>query len=185
MVSALPIDPDGVTMPAAVAVQMATTELRYGRASLQNAYGSNLLDLAMPFRAEYWMNGWQLNVADACTGDITLLPSGAANAVTLALAPVAPAGWRTCVWDSSAPGLRGVGCAPAAPVGRRYLEGATPALVPAFAGNFNLWLRASGVGNVGGVVVTPTVPVWLGVVPAARATFGVYNTPVIYRREVY
>jgi hypothetical protein len=184
VVNALPVDPDGVTMPAAVAVA-AATELRYGRASLANAHGSNLLDLAVPFKTEYWLNGWRLNTADTCTGDTTLL-AGAANAVTVALTTVAPAVWATCVWDAlPAPGLSGAGCATAAPVGRRYLEGATPVLVPPFAGNFNLWLRAPGVGNSGGVIVTPTVPAWLGVVPAARATFGTYSTPVIYRREVY
>lgn len=183
VVNALPVDPDGVTMPAALAVA-AATELRYGRASLKNAHGSNLLDMPMPFRAEYWLNGWRLNTADTCTGDETM-PGGAANAVTVALATVAPAVWATCVWDSSAPGLSGAGCASAGAAGRRYLEGATPALVPPFAGDFNLWLRASGAGNVGSVVVTPTVPAWLGLVPPARATFGTYKTPVIYRREVY
>lgn len=59
-----------------------------------------------------------------------------------------------------------------------------------FAGDFNLWLQAPQV--TGAFTVTATVPTWLqynwtGVVgnPTARATFGVYKSPLIYRRENY
>jgi hypothetical protein len=43
-------------------------------------------------------------------------------------------------------------------------------------------LHPSGAGTV---TVTPTVPVWLGVIAPVRASFGVYKTPLIYRRENY
>jgi MSHA biogenesis protein MshQ len=152
-----------------------TTTVRSGRARLLNAYGSELLDLPMAFRTEFWNGtGWTLNSADVCTGDASL---GAANAVSLTLSS-----GLTCVWDAlPAPGLSNAGCATAAPAGRKYLEGATPTI--GFAGDFNLWLKKPG--TAGTVTVTPTVPAWLGAVPAARATFGIYKTPIIYMRENY
>ena len=159
------------------------TLVRSGRARLLNAYGSELLDLPMTFRAEYWNGaGWTLNSADVCTGDTSL---GAANTVSLSLAAVTPALWATCAWDSiSAPSnLSGIGCASTAPAGRNYKEGATPGI--GFAGDFNLWLKAPGAGKAGSGLVTPTVPAWLGVVPPTRATFGIYKSPVIYLRENY
>jgi len=64
-------------------------------------------------------------------------------------------------------------------------------LVAGFAGNFNLWLKASGAGNLGTVTVTGSVPSWLqynwtGTVgnPSATATFGMSGTsPILYRSE--
>lgn len=153
-----------------------TTTVRSGRARLLNAYGSELLDLPMAFRTEFWNStGWTLNSADVCTGDTTLA-AGTLNAVSLTLSGM------TCVWDAlPAPGLSNTGCATTAPAGRKYLEGATPTI--GFAGDFNLWLKKSGTS--GTVTVTPTVPTWLGPVPSARATFGIYKTPIIYMRENY
>ncbi|MBA4381691.1 MAG: hypothetical protein C0406_03915 [Sideroxydans sp.] len=58
----------------------AATQIRSGRARLTNAYGSQLLDLSLPFTAQYY-NGskWDLNAADGCTvatiGALTLQPS--------------------------------------------------------------------------------------------------------------
>jgi MSHA biogenesis protein MshQ len=164
-----------------------TADIRSGRAKLGNAHGSELLSLPVPFRVQHWSgNGWVTNNADTCSGDVTL---GAGNAVSVALSAL-PA---TCVQDSASPGLSGAGCAVAGPVEQRFREGATPAI--GFSGDFNLWLRAPGAGNVGAVTVTGSVPTWLqfawggGVVsnPTARATFGVYkgNNEFIYLRENY
>lgn len=160
------------------------TAVRSGRARLLPAYGSELLDLPMTFRTEFWDgrgtpattdDGWAMNVSDVCTGDVSL---GAANAVSVALAPAALA----CVWDVAAPvgGLSTAGCAAAGAAARRFREGATPGV--GFAGDFNLWLHPSGAGTV---LVTPTVPAWLGAVTPARATFGVFKNPLIFRRENY
>ena len=160
------------------------TVMRSGRARLLTAYGSELLDLPMSFRTEFWDgrgtpatsdDGWTVNSSDVCTGDTTL---GTANAVSLAVAPAALA----CVWDSVPPvgGLSGAGCAAAGVAARRFREGVTPGV--GFVGDFNLWLHPSGAGTV---TVTPTVPVWLGVIAPVRASFGVYKTPLIYRRENY
>jgi len=52
-----------------------TMELRSGRARLSNVYGSELLDMAVPFSAEYYVagQGWQTNGADSCT--VVTLPA--------------------------------------------------------------------------------------------------------------
>jgi MSHA biogenesis protein MshQ len=157
--------------------------IRSGRARLSNAYGSEMLDLPVGFRTEFWNGtgagaGWVLNAADSCTGDASL---GAGNAVSLALVS-APGGLPTCVMESASPGLSGAGCATAT-VAKRFREGATPSV--GFAGDFNLWLRAPGAGNAGSTTISATVPAWLGAVPPARAVFGIYKTPLIFRREVF
>ncbi len=159
-----------------------TTEIRSGRAKISNAHGSELLALPIPFRAEYWNNGWVLNPADICSGDGL---SGGTVSVALSALPA------TCVQDIGSPGLSGAGCAAAGPAGQRFKEGG----IAGFAGNFNLWLKAPGAGNTGAVTVTGIVPVWLqypwsggaAINPVARATFGVYKggDEFIYQRENY
>ena len=175
-------DPDGSPLiGASKDKETNTTRIRNGRARLSNAYGSEMLDLPVPFRTEYWNGtGWVLNSADSCTGDTSL---GSDNAVTVSLASVPAA--LTCIQDNGNPGLSGSGCAVAAVSAKRYREGATPAMAPPFAGDFNLWLRAPGVGGRGNATVTATVPPWLGLVAPARVWFGIYKSPLIYRREVY
>jgi MSHA biogenesis protein MshQ len=187
--------PTSATVPATVTLRALDTDavsssgstegsvnIRGGRVRLQNAYGSELLDLPMTMRAEYWdaTTGWQLNSADTCT-DATL----AFAAVT---SPDITA--STCIWELAplfnSSGAKG--CI-TAPVGRNYKETG----VTGFAGDFNLWLKKPGVGNAGALTVTATVPSWLqfnwtgagNVNPTARATFGVFKSPLIYRRENY
>lgn len=157
-----------------------TTWIRSGRAKLGNAHGSELLALPVPFRTEYWNNGWVLNSADNCSGDNS---AGGTVSVTLSAAPA------TCVQDSGNPGLSGAGCAAAGPAAQQYKEGA------GLAGNFNLNLSAPGSGNTGAVTVTGNVPTWLqypwgggaAVDPSSLATFGVYkgSSEFIYMRENY
>lgn len=58
-------------------------------------------------------------------------------------------------------------------------------------GDFNLWLKAPT--SAGTVTVNVDVPPWLefpwvgvgNTDPSARATFGVFKSPLIYRRENY
>lgn len=160
-----------------------TTDVLSGRAKMGNAHGSELLSLAIPFRTEYWTSsGWAINTSDTCSGNSL---TGGVVGVSLSALPV------TCVQDNGSPGRSGAGCATTGPVGQRFIEGG----VVAFAGNFNLWLSATGSGNTGAVTVTGNVPNWLqypwdGVTatdPTARATFGVYkgNNEFIYLRESY
>ncbi len=160
----------------------ASAAIRSGRVRLANAYGSELLDLPMSMRAEYWVSGggWQLNAADVCTDATLAFAAAGAGDITT----------YTCVWDTGvAPGNSAKACAVAPPVAsRQYKE----AGMTGFAGDFNLWLKAPGSAHSGSVDVTATVPAWLqfnwsGAVgnPKGRATFGIYKSPLIYRRENY
>ena len=189
------VSPQNITVAGRNGVLLpGTTRVRHGRARLFNAYGSELLNLPVPFLAEYWNGaGWGVNALDTCTGNTTP-PFTATNAVSLALAP--PVAWAAgvaCVLDSGNPGLSTSGCIAVAPVALRYREGASPGV--GFVGDFNLNLRAPGAGNTGAVTVTGTVPAWLqfpwtggaDLNPVGRATFGIYpgSNLFIYQREAY
>jgi MSHA biogenesis protein MshQ len=61
------------------------------------------------------------------------------------------------------------------------------------AGDAAFRLTAPGSGNNGYVTITVATPSWLkypwtsstATDPSARATFGIYKSPLIYRRENY
>ena len=159
--------------------------MRYGSIALQNASGSELLDLAMPMTAQYW-NGtaWVTNTADSCTTGITLTkstPNPNPNPVTSQISSV------LCAYDTGvSSGLSGIGCANA---------GTTNKFSNAVLGNFNLNLKAPGSGNTGTMGITATVPSYLqynwtgsgNSNPTANVTFGIYtgNPNFIYLRELY
>ncbi|WP_019898361.1 DUF6701 domain-containing protein [Methylotenera mobilis] len=176
------IDTDAVSSLRAVVSSSieGSTLVRSGRMRLQNAYGSELLDLPMSLIAQYWSNGsWVLNSSDLCTTGISLAfadPNTGDGLIPSEL----------CVLDTGSPGNSGLGCSTAGSVAKRFKE-------PPENGNFNLTLKAPGSGNSGTMNVTATVPNWLkynwtgsGITnPSARATFGIYKTPIIYIRENY
>lgn len=158
-------------------------DMRHGRLALGNAYGSELLDLPVPFDAQYW-NGtaWVLNSGDTCTTGVSLSLTDVS--ATDGLVPA-----EVCAWDSGNPGSSGLGCAAAGTGANRFRE-------PPNTGSFNINFKGPGAGNSGSVKVTATVPAWLqfdwtgaGITdPTALATFGVYGgnrTPLIYWREQY
>ncbi len=179
-------DPDlSALIGAAIAQETGTTRVRSGRVRMQNAYGSELLDLPVVFRTEYLAalpNDWRINSADSCTAS-TLTFAAVGTDITA----------NTCVWDDPASPASGKACVSAPAIAnRKYLEtgvtGTDSSGVAGFAGNFNLWLKAPGTGHAGSIDITANVPAWLqGATgnPKARATFGVYKSPLIYRRENY
>ncbi len=188
------VDTDGVSSLRAVAASSieGTTVLRAGRVRLTNAYGSELLDLPVNMRAEYWSGAaWIQNTDDSCTGDTATQPTnGVVVTLTQTLAP------PTCVLDTGAPGRSGAGCAVAgatAPIDKQFRKGVFMVTGPAALqkGDFNLWLKAPTAA--GTVKVDVDVPPWLefpwvsvgSTDPSARATFGVFKSPLIYRRENY
>lgn len=77
-VGVAPVDQDGVRL-AAVNLDVdndgaddrglvTTTQVRYGRMLISNAYGSELLPLPVPVRAQFWNGaGWVNNLFDNCT----------------------------------------------------------------------------------------------------------------------
>ncbi|MGB8692989.1 MAG: DUF6701 domain-containing protein, partial [Steroidobacteraceae bacterium] len=154
----------------------------YGRLSLGNALGSELLDLPMSLVTQYYLNstqGFVINGSDSCT---------TAPAIGFGSYQLNLQAGETCVRDTGSPGGSGAGCAVAAV--NSYFPKAS-------AGNFNLILAGPGSGNSGAVTVTPVAPAWLqylwnassGVAtsPSAMATFGIYpgSGTRIYQREVY
>lgn len=163
-----------------IALQPGGENIRYGRVSLANAYGSELADLPVAMNVEqYNGSSFVVNGADQCSvatiGIADPLPSDALQAAD------------TCVWDNAS-SSGAAKCTATAASGLSYREGATLA-----AGNFNLNLKAPS--KTGSLTVNATVANWLkfdwqgaGVAnPAATATFGVYkgNGQQIYLREVY
>lgn len=162
----------------------AGQEIRYGRVRVGTAVGSELVDLPVPMRAEYYAGaaaGFVTNGADVCTTDVVLtFPAFTENL----------AAGETCVLDSGTPGASGVGCAAAAVPLLRYAE-------PPAAGDFNLRLAAPGAGNQGSVAIRAAVPGWLEFdwdaaaagdeAPTGQATFGIYGGErrQIYTREIY
>lgn len=183
----------GSLLPLPQTLSPTGTSMRYGRARMFNAYGSERLDLPVVFRTEYLVStapnmAWSVNTADSCTNSaLSFVQAGATNITS-----------NTCVLE---PGNNsGRGCAAVltpTQTNRGYLEtgvtGTDSNGVAGFAGNFNLWLRASGATHVGSIDITATVDSWLqypwagsaAANPSARATFGIYKSPLIYRRENY
>ncbi len=197
-----PLDADGVRLantvlnldPGATGTathrELAGTEVRFGRAVVENAFGSEYQALPVPLLAQYYdgSSGWVLNTDDYCTkGGVALAdvdPNDNLNVVA----------GDTCVQDIGTPGLSGAGCRNVAPAGESFSE-------PANAGSMNLWLQApgedgSGKGKYGAAEVTATgLPSYLlyfdynkdGTLdpPTAQARFGSYrgDDRIIYWKE--
>lgn len=158
--------------------------IRYGRMRFTNAVGSERIDLAVPLAVEYYAGpgvGFVANSLDTCTINVALAFSNFTENLTAA---------DTCVLDTGFPGASNIGCAAAGPVGRQFSE-------PPAAGDFNLWLKAPGVGHAGSVQINAAVPAWLRYDwdlaapgdedPVGQATFGLFKgeTSQIYLREIY
>jgi MSHA biogenesis protein MshQ len=144
-------------------------ELVYsGRLSLQNAQGSELLDLSMPLEAQYWMGSYFVtNTDDSCSQiPVPTLGSGLTFGGNLTAAMTALS-----------------------------LNGVSSGMGSLIQGLGNLIWTKPGANNTGYVDMTISSPNWLkfnwngagDTNPSARATFGVYsgNTKIIYMREVY
>lgn len=163
-----------------------TAAIRSGRLQIQNAFGSELVDLSMPTRVQhYTTNGWATNTTDNCTV-VTL--SAFANPQGNLVAN------ETCVQDTGNPGLSGRGCVATGPASEQFRE----AGVVGFAGDFNLHLQAPGLGNSGSLDISADLSAtswlrynWDGAGgdddPTGRATFGIYrgSSRHIYLRERY
>ncbi|MDW7645058.1 MAG: DUF6701 domain-containing protein [Desulfuromonadales bacterium] len=171
------IDEDGIVYagnPAAfgeasagngIAFTDGTKEMRFGRLTLQNAYGSELIPLNLPLRAEYFDGSIFVgNLEDSCTpydGSLAVLSNYTANL------------------QAGETNVAGAGS---------LLGGVDNPLSP-------LQLSAPGIGNDGSVDVSLPVDFWLqydwdgdGALdndPSARASFGIFkgNSRMIYWGE--
>ena len=165
-VLAAPVDSDNVTMTAAQVA--ASTPLRYGRLRLQNAYGSELLALPVTATTEYRdASGYYVkNTDDSCT---TVAVPAAGSGLTFGAGNL-----------SAGETVAGI-------------NGTSSGLGTWVSGNGGLVLSRPGSGNNGFVDITLSVPDWLKfpwsggspVNPTAKAVFGIFKSPLIYRRENY
>jgi MSHA biogenesis protein MshQ len=132
---------------------------------IANAYGSERLPLPMTVAAQYW-NGttWVTNVADSLTsfnGGIYSATSPLGNVVAADVPGLSLA--NHCTFASS-------------------IASVPP--INAGVGSFILVLAAPGVACSANMSIN--APSYLPTLPApGRATFGIYKSPLIYRRENY
>lgn len=167
-------------------------DLRHGRINLENAYGSELLDLNVPMNVEYFKEGsFRKNSDDTCT-EIT---------PPLNIYSIEPASDDTefgasdiCVLDTGTPGVSGEGCKTPGGSDKQFSS-------PPDNGDFNLWFAAPGEGKSGSFMIEANVPDFLQYDwdnldnddnpltgqdnPTARASFGIYkgDENVIIRQE--
>ncbi len=183
-VGAAPRDRDGIQVaPSALnmdadkdgsveRVSAAVTQLRFGRIALNNAYGSELLNLPVPVQTQYW-NGsnFLTNVQDNCTS-----VSSPGNFVFSNYQGGVNTG------NMVSPGNIILGGAFIAGVGSLTLIKPTPQASSKGSVDVTLDLSAENKtylqGNWSGPGYNQN--------PKSRATFGIYKGgPIIYRRENY
>ncbi len=156
---------------------LGSTTLRYGRLQLLNAYGSELLNLPLTLRAQYW-NGsaWVTNTDDSCTA-ITAPTSGSGLTFYPEVAAGAPGNHLSAAETTATVNVTG----------------------RLASGDAGLRFSRPGAGNSGYVDISIPLAVrpWLqfpwgisavnptGLNPTGRATFGIYRSRLIYSRENY
>lgn len=152
------------------------TAARAGRLQMGSAYGSELLALPIPLAAQYWAAGgyYVTNRDDICT-------NFAASSIVLSNFTQNLAACETHFSPSGTVTLA-KGVAPlrlAAPGGGN--DGSVSLTL-------NVGSAAAGstcVSSTSSAATAANLP-WFGSInPAGRATFGVFKTPLIYRRESY
>jgi MSHA biogenesis protein MshQ len=153
----------GACAPNCDAVLLGATDMRYGRMRIDNAYGSELLDLPVTLEAQYW-NGTQYvrNTADNCTP----LTSGNYTFTGQTGNPTGKVGINTTNMNKAS----------------NFIDGTTMS-----GGIGKIRLRKPTapptVTAKGSVLLNSTIPYLPG---TGRETFGVYKSgPVIYFREQY
>lgn len=170
VVSAAPAETE---VPAVAATNLGTATMRYGRLRMQNAFGSESLDLPISVVAQYWNgSGWVQNVDDSCT-PIVAPTSGSGLTFFPEVAATSKGNHLSAAETTSS-------------------VSGTNILV---AGDAKFRLSKPGVGNNGYVDISFTAPAWLqfpwksAVItsPTARATFGIYKNAneFIYLREIH
>lgn len=171
-------DPDGSSLIGTSASQeTATTRVRYGRLRMQNAYGSELLALPIPLEAQYWDGSFFVtNTLDSCTA--LTLSSVAMSSYNGNLAACETQISPVTAQTLSGGKLTGSGMALSKPgVGNSGSVLLTLNVSPTASGSTCMSSSASS-------ATAANIP-WFGSNPTARATFGVYKSPLIYLRENY
>jgi MSHA biogenesis protein MshQ len=170
-ISAAPSELDGgKTIAAAVTNVSLPSLFRYGRLFVPNAYGSELLPLTSLIEAQYW-NGtaYQKNQSDSCT----YIP---ASSIAMGNYKKNLNACETRITNSGT-----------------FVNGALSTKLSApgngNSGSVDLAINLNAAAGTTCNSATPTsatsaaIP-WFGTSnPSARATFGIYKSPVIYLRE--
>jgi MSHA biogenesis protein MshQ len=166
---------DGEVTPSAATAVGAPTNLRYGRLKMKNSYGSELLALPMPLEAQYW-NGTSYikNLQDSCT--------------KLPLSSIAMSNFSPNL-DACETQLTYVGGSAVFSNGvAQSLQLTKPGINNNGSVDLTLNLNAASgstcVSSSASAATSSSMP-WFGTPPSARATFGVYKSPLIYMRENY
>lgn len=172
-ISAAPSDGE-VTVSADTALG-TSTNLRYGRLKMKNSYGSELLALPVALEAQYW-NGtsYMRNQQDSCTA--------------LPLASVAMSNFSQNLAACETQLTYGAGSGVFSNGVAQNLQLTRPGLNNNGSVDLTINLNAaSGTTCVGASASAATASgmPWFGSQPNARATFGVYKSPLIYMRENY
>ncbi len=166
-------------------VLVGSTKVRFGRLRLQNNYGSERLPLSLPIQAQYW-NGssFIVNADDNCTA----LTVPDEKTIATGTSPGDAAG----VYFYSGNPKNQLGSGDTAgtwvgstlAAGRSKLNFTTP-LKPGWLDltlGVDSWLQYNW-GNCNGQSGADSTHLINN--PCARATFGIYKSPLIYRRENY
>jgi hypothetical protein len=163
------VDVDSV----ASSVTEGTANIRSGRISLKNAYGSELLPLSIPLETQYW-NGTSYirNQQDSCTA----VP---ASSIAMANYKNSLSACETQIGYSSGSGafVNGVS---------KFLRLTKPGAGNNGSVDLTLNLNSAS-GNTcntatASSATTASIP-WFGTNLVSRATFGIFKTPIIYMRE--
>jgi len=160
------------------------TDIHSGRVRMANAFGSELLDLAVPMHVEHYDGTAFVDFpADVCSlATVSLTPVDGSLAVGTGANP-----GETCIRDDAGKSGSNNCSATTGPTTEQFTA-------PPANADFNLWLKAPGQNFTGNVDVKATVDSWLRFDwngdgtpdnPAARATFGIYrgDDRIIYWRE--
>ena len=147
---------------------LASTKIRFGRLAIENAHGSELLNLSVPMRTEYY-NGsdFVTNTDDSCTPiNISQLSfNGGANPITIGTSTASIAN------SPLALGLAGLSLSSPGANNTGFIDITSGTLITSYPWLSYDWDGDGSHDNS----------------PSARATFGIYkgNTNQIYFREVY
>lgn len=165
--SALPVDSDGVTMPASVALA-SNAPYRYGRLRVLNYYGSELLPARVEYRAEFFSGvGWGTNTLDNCSTPAAsnfALPAG----LTLQSVGALNNGVGFVKFNTAAVGNYDI----AINLGSAAADNSCNTAHPASTGANRAWLKTAWCGAGGDD-------------PNARIRLGSPKAPYIYLRERY
>lgn len=179
-VSAAPTDGEVPASATATAVG-SNVRLRYGRLRMQNAYGSELLALPVPFEAQFWNgNFYVTNTDDSCTAlsmnSIVMSNfTGGLAACETQITPVTPTVTQTLA-NGRIPG--GLVLTRPGPTNSGSVDLAINVTNAAVPGAITCVAPASSAATAANLP-------WFGPNIGGRATFGIYRSPLIYLRENY